>query len=161
MGTTLVGEEANESSVTGFWQTMDDKTGRPQSIVALYPYRGLYFGRMVVTFDDSGKLSDTINDPKDRAPGVVGNPYYSGMDIIWDMKKEGSKYVGGKIIDPEKGDIYDAEMWLSHGRLIVRGEILFFGENQTWLPAVESDFPPNFKKPDLNQFIPVIPTVKH
>lgn len=146
--------------MTGFWKTIDDKTGNAQSIVAIYPHNGIYFGRIIVTFEDSGALADSINAPKYRAEALVGDPYFSGMDIIWDMKKEDSKYTGGKIIDPNRGDIYDAQMWLSHGKLIVRGEILFFGENQTWLPATESDFPPNFKKPDLKQFVPVIPKLK-
>ncbi len=150
-----------EPVITGFWKTIDDKTGKPQSLIAIYSKDDKYYGRIVLTYNDDGSFGDDLYHPKDRAPGVIGNPFYAGMDIIWAMEKDGSKYKDGKIIDPQKGDVYDAEMWPNKGNLIVRGEILFLGENQTWLPAKESDFPPDFKKPDYNQFTPVKPSVKH
>lgn len=162
LGSKAMGTEVTSTGdITGFWKTINDKTGKSQSIVAIYTKNNMYFGRIIVTYNDDGSVGDNLNSPKERAPGVVGNPYYAGMDIIWDMKKEGSKYVDGKIIDPEKGDIYDAEMWLSQGNLVVRGEILFFGENQTWVRAKDTDFPPNFNKPDISKFIALIPQVKH
>lgn len=142
--------------VVGFWKSVDEKTGKPQSIVGIYEYQGKYYGRLIVTFNDQGGFSDTIYDLKERAPGVVGNPYYAGLDFIYDLKKNGSKYTDGRIMDPEEGRVYDAEIWLDKGNLIVRGEIWIFGRNQTWPPALEGDFPPNFKKPDLKKFVPKI-----
>ena len=146
--------------ITGFWKTIDEKTKRAQSIVAVYDYQGVYYGRLVVTFNDDGTLNDTIYDPKGRAPGVVGHPFYAGMDIIWGLKNNGRKYSGGSILDPEKGNIYGAELWRQGQDLIVRGELLIFGRNQVWPPAQDSDFPQGFQKPDLSSFIPVIPRVR-
>ena len=146
--------------VIGFWKTISDKTGKAESIIAVYQYQGKYYGRIIATFDKNGKVDDSIEAPKDRAPGVVGNPFYSGLDIIWDLKPEGSKYSKGKIMDPEQGKIYNAEMWTNKGNLVVRGEIWLFGENQTWPPATESDFPPGFKKPNLATLVPEIHEVK-
>lgn len=146
--------------VVGFWKTIDDKTGRPESIIAIYDYNGKVFGRIVATYNEQGKIDDTIYNPKDRAPGVIGNPFYAGLDIIWNLQKNGSKYSKGHIMDPEKGRVYDAEMWREGRHLIVRGEIFFFGRNQAWDPALESDFPHGFKKPDLNTLVPSIPRVK-
>lgn len=146
--------------VVGFWKTISDKTGKPESIVAIYEYQGNYYGRLVATYDQDGQIQDTIDQPKNRAPGVEGNPFYSGLDIMWGLRHEGSKYLGGKIMDPEKGRIYDSEMWPKNGLLIVRGKIWVFGANQEWLPASDQDFPAGFQKPDLTQFIPVIPKVK-
>jgi uncharacterized protein (DUF2147 family) len=143
--------------ITGFWKTIDDKTGQPQSIVAVYPYQGKYFGRLVVTYDEQGHPEDTIYHATARAPGVVGNPFYAGLDIIWDLKPEGDKYVDGEILDPEHGRIYGAEVWRKGDDLIVRGKVLFLGRNQTWPKAVEGDFPPDFQKPDLTTLVPVIP----
>lgn len=143
----------------GFWKTIDDKTGHQQSIVAIYKYKDKYYGRLILSYNDEGKVNDTMYNPKSRAPGVKGNPYYSGMDIIWDLIKQGSKYTNGWILDPEHGKIYDAEMWVDNGKLVVRGEILFLGRNQTWTAAVDSDFPPDFKKPDLTKLVPLIPKV--
>lgn len=152
--------EANE--VLGFWNTISDETGKPESIVAIYEYQGKYFGRIVATYDDDGKVNDTIENPKERAPGVEGNPYYSGLDILWNLVPKDGKYVDGKILDPEEGKIYGAEMWLQDGKLMVRGEIWVFGRNETWVRSVDSDFPSGFKKPDPTKFVPVIShVIKH
>lgn len=144
--------------ITGFWKTINEKTGKAESIIAIYPHDGKYYGRLIVTFDsETGKVDDTIYEANDRAPGVVGNPFYAGLDIIWDLKPEGDKYTDGEILDPEHGRIYGAEVWRKGDDLIVRGKVLFLGRNQTWPLAVEADFPPNFKKPDLTNLVPVIP----
>lgn len=147
-------------TITGFWKTIDDRSGKAQSIIAIYPYQGKYFGRIIATFNDQGKIKDSIYDPKERAPGVIGNPPYAGLDIIWNLQDHGGKLTNGKILDPQKGRIYGAEMWISNGNLIVRGKLLIFGRNQTWLPVADSEFSAEFKKPDLMTFVPTIPKVK-
>jgi hypothetical protein len=64
-------------------------------------------------------------------------------------------------MDPEEGKVYDADLWNDKaGNLVVRGKIWVFGRNQTWPRAVESDFPPNFQKPDLKTMVPKILEVK-
>jgi len=143
--------------ILGFWKTIDEKSGKPQCVVAIYEYENKYYGRIVGTFDKKGVMNETLEAPKDRAPGVIGKPFYCGLDLIWNLKK-GSK-CKGKIVDPKKGNIYRAEVWVEDGNLIVRGKLLCFGRNQTWLPASDEDFPSTFKKPDVTKFVPVIPEV--
>lgn len=143
-------------TIGGFWKSIDDETGKPRCVVAVYEYKGLYYGRMIATFDDDGKVKETIYAPKSRAPGVLGNPYYCGLDFIWDLRDRGSKYKG-KIMDPEAGNTYNAELWVDEGNLIVRGKLLFFGRSQTWLPVSKTDFPKSFKMPDTAKFIPDVP----
>lgn len=150
----------SEDEVVGFWKTINEETGKAESIIGIYEYQGKYYGRLIATYDDNEHINDTIYNPKTRAPGVEGDPFYSGLDIIWNMKYNGSKYTDGKIMDPEKGKVYNAEMWPQNGKLIVRGKIWIFGQNQEWVPALDKDFPPNFKKPDLTQIVPMVPTVK-
>lgn len=150
---------ANEG-VVGFWKQINEDTNKPESIIAIYPYQGKYYGRIIGTFNDDGVIDDTIYAPQDKAPGVQGDPYYAGLDLMWDLKQNGSKYTDGKIMDPEKGRVYNAEMWTEDGKLIVRGKLLMFGRNQTWLPAEDSDYPKDFKKPDLTKFTPEIRKVK-
>ena len=144
-------------NIQGFWKTIDEKTGQPQCIVAIYEYQNKYYGRIIGTYNKQGEMNETLDAPQDRAPGVVGKPFYCGLDLIWDLKK-GSK-CKGKIVDPKKGNIYRAELWVKDGNLIVRGKLLCFGRNQTWLPASNEDFPSTFKQPDVTQFVPVIPQV--
>lgn len=147
--------------IVGFWKTIDDETGKPESIVGIYEYQGKYFGRIVATYDDNGNIEATMDRPKGRAPGVIGNPYYAGLDIIWNLENDGKRYTDGKILDPEHGRVYGAELWVNNnGDLVVRGKLLFFGRNQTWPAAQDSDFPPDFRKPDLTAFVPSIPRVK-
>jgi len=146
--------------ITGFWKSIDDDTKKPQSVVAIYQYNGKYYGRLILTYDKNGHIKDTIYQPSERAPGVSGDPYYVGLDFLWDLTKDGHKYTDGQIMDPEKGRIYGAEAWRDGNNLIVRGEFLFIGRNQKWPPAGDGDFPPNFQKPDLATLIPKIPQVK-
>jgi uncharacterized protein (DUF2147 family) len=147
--------------IVGFWNTINESTHKPESIVAVYEHQGKFYGRIIGTYDrETGKIGDSIYHPVDRAPGVLGNPYYSGMDIIWGLKRDGAKFTDGEIVDPEKGKIYGAELWNESGNLIVRGKVLFLGRNQTWTPFKDNQFTAEFKKPDLKTFVPQIPKVK-
>lgn len=146
------------AGIGGFWKSINETTGNRQCVVAVYEYENLYYGRIILTYDENGNVKEDIYKPKERAPGVVGHPYYCGLDIIWDLQNAGSSYKG-KILDPQKGNVYNAELWTDSGNLVVRGKLLIFGRNQTWLPAVESDFPKGFKKPSLKDLVPTIPEV--
>lgn len=157
----LFGTLHANDGVVGFWKTIDEKSGKQQSIIAIYPYGGKYYGRIIATYDEWGvNLIETTEAPKSRAPGVKGHPFYCGMDIIWNLQRSGPKLVNGKILDPEHGKVYDAEMWTKNGNLIVRGKILCFGRNQTWLPVRDTDLPAHYQKPDLAQLVPAIPRVR-
>ncbi len=144
--------------IQGFWKSINETTGQPQCIVAVYEYKGFWYGRIIATFDELGKVKEDIYKPKERAPGVVGNPFYCGLDIIWDLQNQGSNYKG-KILDPQKGNIYKAQLWTEGGYLFVRGKWGLLGRTQAWLPVEDSDFPKNFKKPALDSLVPAIPTV--
>jgi len=150
---------ASCTDVVGFWNTTHEKSGKAQNIVAIYEYMGKYYGRIVATRDDNGEIMDTLDFPAVRAPGIIGEFYYSGMDIIWNLQKDDFKYEHGKIVDPQQGKIYDSEMWIKGKNLIVRGKILFFGRNQAWTPYEENS-QSIFKKPNLKELIPIIPRVK-
>lgn len=146
--------------IKGFWKTIDDKTGKAQSIIAIYPFQDKYYGRIIATYDDKGKIKESLSNPIEKAPGVKGNPYYIGLDIIWDLKKDNDKFTRGKILDPEQGKVYVAEAWKKNGKLNVRGEILFLYRDQEWLPVKESDLPKEMPKVDLNNLTPRIPEVR-
>jgi uncharacterized protein (DUF2147 family) len=150
---TLTAEE-----IDGFWKNCNQKTGKPGIIVSIYEYKGKHYGRIVGSYDSNGVLEDTIYHAVNRARGVKGNHFYSGIDFIWNLTKKssGSRFKG-KIMDPRKGKTYDVELWLQDGNLIVRGELLFFGRNEVWTAATENDFSVSFQKPDVKKFIPVIP----
>lgn len=141
--------------IQGFWKTVNEE-GVSQCIIAVYQHDGIHYGRIIATFNNEGKIDDSIYKPSKRSPKLAGNPYYSGLDIIWDLVDSGSKFKG-KILDPEKGNVYNSELWVEDGNLIVRGKFLFFGRSMQWLPVTKSDFPKDFKVPDLKTLVPSVP----
>lgn len=148
-----------DERITGFWKTIKEETSKTDSIVAVYEHDGKFYGRIIVTFDDEGKVDGTIEAPGGKATGVVGQPPIAGLDILWGLiKKEGGIYKDGHIIDPKEGKIYDADVWREDDHLIVRGEVFnIFGKDIIWPPASGADFPNGFAQPDISKFVPVIP----
>ena len=126
-------------SITGFWTTIDDETITAKSVVQIYEYEGKYFGRIVDLLKNKNAVAKLPNSPK-----------ILGLDIIWNLQKDGAKYVGGNILDPQKGKVYGCEVKRDGANLIVRGKIAFLGRNQTWLP--NKDF-----TTDETNLIPNIP----
>lgn len=154
-GIALYGAEP----VTGLWKSIDDNTGLPKSITLIYEWNGKIYGRILATFDDSGNFQDSIMNPVKRAENVVGDPYYSGLDIIWNLVEVRNKWSRGKIMDPKPGKVYSCDLWIKDGNLVVRGKIGPFGRNQTWVPAdVGKDLPSGFVVP--KNPVPTIPEPK-
>ncbi|HEY5236297.1 MAG TPA: DUF2147 domain-containing protein [Rhabdochlamydiaceae bacterium] len=146
-----------EADIVGFWKSISNKTGLAQSIVAIYPYEGDYYGRLIASYNDAGTvIQDTMYNPKTRATALPGQPFYCGMDFIWALDLRGSKYAG-EILDPEHGDVYKAVVWVENGNLKVEGKLLGLGQTQTWVPAKPSDYPKGFKLPDVSTFVPLAP----
>ena len=111
--------------ISGLWKTIDDETGEAKSIVQVYEYQGAHYGRVIKLFKNPDKI----------AVGIKGDPKIVGLDVIWNLKDEGERFKGGKILDPAKGKIYTCEAWVEGDKLIVRGKIGPFGRNQTWLKS--------------------------
>ncbi len=141
--------------IVGFWKTVNED-GVAQSIIAVYDYKGIRYGRIIATFGDNGKIDDSIYKPKKRAPGLEGEPYYSGLDIIWNLQDGGASFFG-TILDPEHGKTYNAELWVKNEALKVKGSLFVFSRTQTWFPVVKEDLPKGFKLPDMKKFVPAIP----
>ena len=128
--------------VIGFWKTVDDETKEVKSIVRVYEHEGRVYGRVVEIF----------KNPQATAK-LPGNPPIKGLDILWNLKKENGseKYEGGKVLDPQKGKVYTAQIWRDGDNLVLRGSLFGFGRKQTWLPVQ----PPIGPLPKLVPSIPV------
>lgn len=142
LGLACASLSAMADSVTGFWKTIDDETNEPKSIVRIYENQGKVYGRVVELLQNDGA--------KAKLPG---SPSIKGLDILWDLTQDGAKYTGGKVLDPQKGKVYDAQIWLEGGKLVLRGSLFGIGRKQTWLPAKDykpaDASVPTFKKPTL------------
>lgn len=154
---------ANAAALTGFYQTIDDKTNQPKSIVALYEYTDgddtELAGRIVALYDANGKISETIANPVRTADKVKGAPKISGLDIIWDMEwdADDNRYEDGKIMDPASGKVYSSVIWqgTSAGELNVRGKIGPIGRTQKW-HAFDVKTVPELKDIDTSKWTPNI-----
>lgn len=141
--------------IQGFWKSLDDY-GKPQCIFGIYEHEGFHYGKIIGTYNDEGKMEDTIHNPEARAEGVIGTPHMCGLDIVYYLQDMGQRFAG-KIVDPTKGKVYNCEIWRAGEDLIVRGKVLMFGRNITWYHAAKEDFPKDFKMPDLKTLTPTLP----
>jgi uncharacterized protein (DUF2147 family) len=115
----------------GHWRTVDDKTGKPRSIVAIYEQNGRLFGRIESSLNpqNAGRRCDRCKDDRKDKPIV-------GMVIVRGLAKDGDEYNGGDILDPDNGVVYRCKVRLMEGggKLSVRGYvgISLFGRSQVW-----------------------------
>lgn len=147
--------------VTGLWKQMSDK-GVLQSLTYLYKYQGKLYGRILVTYEDDGSLSDTYLQQKNVSDKLRGDPKTCGLDFVYGLEDKGKEWAG-LIMDPSEGKEYDCRAWLEGGKLKLRGQLKglgFLGRTQTWLKAQASDMPSGVPLPDPAKFVPVIPKAK-
>jgi len=159
---------ANAMPLTGFYQTVDDEIHKPKSIVALYECKNAdktetrLCGRIIALYNlDTGKISETLNNPVRIADKVKGSPKMAGLDIIWNMgwDADDSEYAGGKIMDPKKGSVYSSVIWLDEkdaSKLHVRGKIGPFGRTQMWNVMKKSDLPKDLQNLDTSKWEVVV-----
>ena len=121
-------------SPAGKWKTVDDKTGKPASIVEVLEVNGELQGKVLTVFSPP---SDTPTPICDLCSGDRKNKPVIGMTIMWGLKRSGAAYSGGQILDPDNGKIYRCNVTLVEGgkKLDVRGYIgiSLLGRTQTWL----------------------------
>ena len=122
-------------SPAGRWQTIDDETGKPKSIVEIWQAED---GSL------SGKVAEILQSDQgpnphcDACEGDRKGQPITGMTILWGLRPDGEDtWSGGEILDPGKGKTYRAKVTLQeHGEeLEVRGYIGIeaLGRSQTWI----------------------------
>jgi hypothetical protein len=140
--------------LSGFYQTTDKHTKLPTSMIAIYLYEGKYYGKIIATYK-KGALDETLEHPRTKAVNLPGKPFYCGLDIVWACTPDGKGNCKGAVFDPRDGKKYNARIWKEHGNLILRGEVLVFGRNETLKPFPKERFNHQFQQPNLKKFIPV------
>lgn len=147
----------------GMYQTIDDKTNAPKSIVALYEYdadgKSMLAGRVVALYDADGQISETLENPTKVADKVSGAPKYVGMDIIWNMEwdDKDNSYQDGNIMDPQSGKVYSSVIWQDMPETLnVRGKIGPFGRTQTWRVMDAAVLPGALQNVNTDDWTPLI-----
>jgi uncharacterized protein (DUF2147 family) len=129
-------------SPIGYWKQYDDKTGQLQSLMKIWrSEKGDIRGKVVTGYEINHK------PPRLFCTGCDGkhhNQRIAGMTILWGMWLDNGYWQKGRILDPNSGDIYHAQMRLKHqgNQLDVRGYIgiLLFGRSQTWVRLPKKQF---------------------
>jgi uncharacterized protein (DUF2147 family) len=123
-------------TIIGKWKTIDDETKKVKSIVEIYQKDNKYYGKIVQL------VNRPANEPKDPicepCKDYRKNQKIIGMEIITGLQYDSKDktYKNGKILDPEKGEVYTCKLWLdSNGTLKVRGYVGIFYRTQTWQPV--------------------------
>lgn len=148
---------------TGLYQTIDDETNTPKSVVALYEYIDgddvELAGRIVALYDTDGNISETLSNPVRVADKVSGAPKMVGMDIIWNMEwdNDDAKYEDGKIMDPKSGKVYSSVIWQDTPSVLnVRGKIGPFGRTQKWNVLDAAMLPSELQNLDTSAWYPIV-----
>lgn len=123
---------AAASSPVGLWQTIDDKTGNPRSLIRI----SQQYGKLSAVIEKGLLATDTADAVCDKCTDGRKGQKIIGMTIVTGLRKDGDQYNGGKILDPENGKIYKCKMQLNEAgdELEVRGYIgiSLIGRSQIW-----------------------------
>lgn len=119
-------------SPVGRWKTIDDKTGQAKAIVEIREMNGELEGRVVQIFHSPAPHPLCL-----KCTGALKNKPVMGMRILWGMRQNGREWTGGRILDPESGNVYRCTFTLvDAGKMLrVRGYVglSVFGRTEKWV----------------------------
>ena len=120
------------ASPAGLWKSIDDKTGKPRSLIRITEHNGEYSAvveKGLLPTDTGEAVCDKCTDER-KGQKIIG------MTIVKGLKEKNGVYQGGEILDPDNGKTYKCKMKLDEtgNKLEVRGFIgvSLFGRSQIW-----------------------------
>ncbi len=125
-----LGTSLQAQAIFGKWKTINEDTGKPNSIIEIYEEEGEVFGKVVriIKEEDRDRLCSDCE-------GELKNQPIEGLELMRGLEKDGDRYSGGVITDPQSGKEYKVKIWVAEDnpdRLKVRGYIAFFYRTETW-----------------------------
>ncbi|MBS0199613.1 MAG: DUF2147 domain-containing protein [Proteobacteria bacterium] len=125
---------AQNASPVGTWTTIDDTTHKPKSHVEIYTTTNGSLAAKVVEVLQSDQGPHPVCD---ACSGDRKGKPVEGMVIMWNVRKDGDTWDGGKILDPHNGKTYSVKLTPSAdgSKMEVRGYMGFslLGRSQTWI----------------------------
>ena len=130
----FVSGSVHSQSVEGTWQSFHEETAAPLSLIEIKKEGNSIEGKVVKIYLQAWEGTDPICV---KCPGRRKGKRVLGMDILWDLEKNGAEWSGGKILDPASGKVYTSKAWLENDTTLkVRGyadRFQLFYRTQTWL----------------------------
>ncbi len=126
-------QTSSRSAPVGRWRTVDDATNKVKSVVVIWEENGKLSGRIEKLIEPDPQYPD----PRCvRCDGDMKDMPVIGLRILWDLRKDGEQWSGGKVLDPYNGKTYNCFIAMEDGgkKLRVRGFIGFslLGRTQYW-----------------------------
>ena len=122
---------ADNASPVGLWRNVDDVSGKPRALVRITESSGTLQGKIEKVF-----LAPNESPTCTKCEGALKNAPVIGLVILSGLKKDGTEYTGGQILDPDNGKSYSSKVFLTEGgkKLNVRGYIgvSMLGRTQIW-----------------------------
>jgi uncharacterized protein (DUF2147 family) len=119
--------------IEGRWQTLDLDSGAPRGEVTLALRDGVLEGRITGGQAKPGESQQTLCS---KCPGALKDQPIIGMRNIWGMREKDGVFEGGRLLDPDSGNIYKGTLSLApDGKSVtVRGYIGLptFGRSTVW-----------------------------
>jgi uncharacterized protein (DUF2147 family) len=120
-----------QDSATGLWKSTEPNK---VTMIRTYEENGKLMGKVEKVLkngaeDKDAKCTKCKDDSKDKP--------MAGLLLIWDMKKDGGKWSGGKLLDPESGRVVNCKIETGDGgkQLVVKGSVAMISKTQTWARA--------------------------
>jgi uncharacterized protein (DUF2147 family) len=129
-------ETTTELTPVGTWQTIDEATQKPKSVIQIWEKDGKLYGKIkrVLFLSEENK-----NGLCGKCTGAWHNKPIEGMTNIWGLQQDPEnplKWIDGQILDPKNGKTYHCQMTVSEDgkELNVHGYVgvPLFGRTQTW-----------------------------
>jgi uncharacterized protein (DUF2147 family) len=125
---------ADDSSPVGLWKNIDDVSGKPKALIRITETNGALQGKIEQLFREP---AEEQNPKCDKCEGARKDQPIVGMVILSGLKKDGTDYAGGEILDPNNGKVYKSKMHLTDSgkKLSVRGYlgVPMLGRSQVWV----------------------------
>ncbi len=123
--------EPKPANILGAWQAPDYATSKMRYVVTFKDHYGLFEGRISKVLVDGKEVSNPICD---QCVGDLKNKSLLNVRIIYSLKRNGSHYEDGYLLDPLSGSVYDCQVWDKNAgaKLLVRAYKGFFYRSHTW-----------------------------
>lgn len=107
-----------EPGIRGDWLSPADDADDVDAIIAIAPRGNQWRGHIQSiprprTPGAAGRTLVEDTTPCQACPGAQRGQPMRGLEVMWGLREQDGKLVGGKILDPSDGTVYDCEVALS------------------------------------------------